>query len=195
MVKLPAALRIAALSAATTCISGVALAAEEGGLPQISQVDTYASQIFWLFVTFGLLYIVMSRVALPRIGDVIEERRDKIDDDLMRAETIRSEAEDVLAEYEKALSVAREEATGILQKASDEAKAKMDERHEAFSQELAERTREAEERIGAAKTEALKDLASVAADTATATTDKLVGFKPDSKTVEQAVQAEMKERL
>lgn len=195
MVKLPAALRIAALSAAATCISGVALAAEEGGLPQISQVDTYASQIFWLFVTFGLLYIVMSRVALPRIGDVIEERRDKIDDDLMRAETIRSEAEDVLAEYEKALSVAREEATGHLQKASDEVKAKMDERHEAFSQELAERTREAEERIDAAKTEALKDLASVAADTATATTDKLVGFKPDSKTVERAVQAEMKERL
>ncbi|MGM0559561.1 MAG: F0F1 ATP synthase subunit B' [Pseudomonadota bacterium] len=195
MVKLPAALRIAALSAAATCISGVALAAEEGGLPQISQVDTYASQIFWLFVTFGLLYIVMSRVALPRIGDVIEERRDKIDDDLMRAETIRSEAEDVLAEYEKALSVAREEALGIQQKTSDEVKAKMDERHEAFSQELAERTREAEERIAAAKSEALKDLASVASETAAATTDKLVGFTPDSKAVDKAVQAEMKERL
>lgn len=195
MVKLPAALRIAALSAAATCISGVALAAEEGGLPQISQVDTYASQIFWLFVTFGLLYIVMSRVALPRIGDVIEERRDKIDDDLMRAETIRSEAEDVLAEYEKALSVAREEALGIQQKTSDEVKAKMDERHEAFSQELAERTREAEERIAGAKNEALKDLASVASETAAATTDKLVGFTPDSKAVDKAVQAEMKERL
>lgn len=195
MVKLSAALRIAALSAIASCLSGAAIAAEDGGLPQISQVDTYASQIFWLFVTFGLLYVVMSRVALPRIGDVVEERRDKIDDDLMRAETIRTEAEEVLAEYEKALSVAREEASGILQQASDKAKADMDERQQAFAQQLAERTREAEERIEAAKTEALKDVASVASETATAVTDKLVGFTPDSKTAEKAVQAEMKERL
>lgn len=195
MVKLSAALRIAAFSAIVSCLSGAAIAAEDGGLPQISQVDTYASQIFWLFVTFGLLYVVMSRVALPRIGDVVEERRDKIDDDLMRAETIRTEAEEVLAEYEKALSAAREEASGILQQASDKAKADMDERQEAFAQQLTERTREAEERIEAAKTEALKDVASVASETATAVTNKLAGFTPDSETAEKAVQAEMKERL
>lgn len=195
MVKLPAALRIAALSAAASCLSGAALAAEDGGLPQISQVGTFASQIFWLVVTFGLLYVVMSRVALPRIGDVVEERRDKIDDDLMRAETVRSEAEEVLAEYEKALAAAREEASGMLHQANEEMKAKMTERHEAFSQDLAERTREAEERIEAAKSEALKDLSSVAAETATAATNKLVGFKPDSKTVANAVETEMKERL
>ncbi|MGO1118923.1 F0F1 ATP synthase subunit B family protein [Rhodovibrionaceae bacterium A322] len=167
--------------------TGTAFAEEVGGLPQIKQVDTFASQIFWLVVTFATLYFIMSRMVLPRVTEVMEERRHKIDDDLARAERLKTEATDVMADYETALTDAREQASDSLKKTSDELTAKATARHDAFTQELAEKSREADERIASATAEAMDNLKTVAAEAAVAVTQKLVGVKPTKAKVEKAV--------
>jgi F-type H+-transporting ATPase subunit b len=165
----------------------VALASEEGGLPQLRQVDTFVSQIFWLVVTFGLLYLMMSRVVLPRIGNVMEERQQKVDDDLSRAEKLKAEAEQVMAEYEAALTESRNKASEFIREADEAMKAEAATRQDAFSRELTEKTKAAEARISTAKQTALGELAGVAGDTAVAVAEKLIAVKPDGKAVKAAV--------
>src|SRR5262245_48165186 len=75
--------------------------------------SSFVPQLFWLAVAFGLLYLLVKRVALPRVGDVIEERRERIDRDLAKAENLKSETEQALASYERALGEARAEASAI----------------------------------------------------------------------------------
>ncbi len=65
-------------------------------MPQLEQIGTYLSQIVWLFITFGILYAVLWKLALPRIAQVLQERQDRIDDDLERAEMLKTEAEAAL---------------------------------------------------------------------------------------------------
>ncbi|MCY4230449.1 MAG: hypothetical protein OXF26_06110, partial [Alphaproteobacteria bacterium] len=79
-------------------------------MPQLEQISTYAGQIFWLVVIFGILLIVMLKVALPRVQGILQERRERIDDDFARAAALRDEAEGVLRAYEKAQAEARAEA-------------------------------------------------------------------------------------
>lgn len=165
----------------------VALASEEGGLPQLRQVDTFVSQVFWLVITFGILYFMMSRVVLPRIGNVMEERQQKVDDDLSRAERLKAEAEQVMAEYETALSEARNKASELIREADDAMSALATERQDAFTRVLSEKTKAAEARIGEAKQAALGELAGVAGETATAVAEKLISVKPDGKAVKAAV--------
>jgi len=164
-----------------------ALAAEEAGLPQLRQSHTFASQIFWLIITFGFLYWMMKRHILPRVTEVLEQRRDKIDDDLVRAEKIKAEAEAVLAEYERSMAEAREQAGQMLRAASDEAKAETARRLETFTKELEAKTADAEAGIARAKEAALKELTEVATGGATAVTEKLIGVHPDRKAAEAAV--------
>jgi F-type H+-transporting ATPase subunit b len=158
------------------------------GLPQIKQVDTFASQIFWMAVTFALLYFILSRAVLPRFTEVMEGRQDKIDDDLARAEKLRAEADDVSAEYEKALADARAKASATLKKATDEVNDEAAKRQEAFAKELGEKTKAAESRIAEARAQAMSNLTTVAGDAAAAVTEKLIGVSPKADSVDKAVQ-------
>src|SRR3546814_1656625 len=90
-----------------------------GGLPQLD-ADTYPTQIFWLVVTFVILYLIMSKVALPRIAEVLEERQERVADDIETAERLRSEAAVVQSEYEKALAEARGKAQELFRETGDE---------------------------------------------------------------------------
>ena len=155
-------------------------------MPQFDP-EWFASQIFWLVVTFGLLYLLLSRIAIPRIAEVMEERQDKVEDDLTKAEKLRNEAEDILAEYEKTLAEAQSESQKVVRAAEQEIAQHAAERHEAFGKDLAKRTREAEERIDKAKSEALKGLRSMAGEVAQAATAKLIGVEVDAKQAEKAV--------
>jgi F-type H+-transporting ATPase subunit b len=152
-------------------------------MPQLDP-EFFVSQLFWLVVVFATLYFLMSKLVLPRISEVLEERQDKVDDDLARAEKLRIEAEAALTEYEEALAVAREEAAGVLKQATVE-------QQSAFSRKLAEQSKEAEDRILAAKTEALGNLKSVAAEAAVAATAKLIGVTPGDGDVSKAVDTSM----
>ena len=88
-------------------------------LPQLD-VETYASQIFWLIVTFIVLYFLVAKIAMPRIAEVLEGRQERIEDDLDKAETLKKEAYLVRVEYEKALSSAREKAHEATRRAQEE---------------------------------------------------------------------------
>ncbi len=145
------------------------------------------SQVFWLIVAFVVLYLLMSKIALPRIAEVLEERQDKIDDDLAKAEKLKNEAEQVLAEYEKAIADARSSAAAALKEASGEMAAEAAKREEAFNAELAGKISEAEGRIAAARNEALQNLTVVATEVTAAATDRLIGTKLDEATVSKAV--------
>lgn len=173
-------------------IEGVETAApESSGLPQLA-ADDWAPQLVWLLISFVFLYVMMSRVALPKIGLVIEERRDKIADDLDRAAELKQEAEDALTAYEQALTEARNKALGIAGETRDRVKAETDQLKAETDAKINARIAEAETKIKAAKDEALSNVQSIAAGTAQVIVDKLVGKSIDDATANAAVAAELK---
>ena len=99
-------LAAAAAEAATEAATEAAAHSGGGGLPQLD-AHTFAPQLFWLVLTFGALYFILSRVALPRIGEVLEERADRIVRDLEAAQRLKDDTDKALADYEKALADAR----------------------------------------------------------------------------------------
>lgn len=183
-------LRAAALG--TAAFGGLsalpALAATEGGggLPQLN-AHTYPTQIFWLAVTFVILYLIMSKVALPRIAEVLEERQERIADDIETAERLRSEAAAVQAEYEKALADARSKAQELFRETGDVLAKEHSEAEAETARKLARKTKTAETRIEKQRAEALESLRTVASETAAAATAKLIGVQPSPASVEQAV--------
>src|SRR5216110_2611211 len=94
---------------------------EPAGRSQMPQLDlsTYAPQLFWLFVTFVVLYVLMKRLAVPQVGRAIEARRQQLDSDLGRAGELKAEAETVLVAYEMTLSTARAEAQATLRETTE----------------------------------------------------------------------------
>ena len=99
-----------------------ATAASSSSGPKLPQLDvaTYSSQVFWLIISFIVLYFLVAKLAMPRIAEVLEERQERIEDDLDKAETLKKEAYQVRIEYEKALSAAREKAQDAPRHAQEE---------------------------------------------------------------------------
>ena len=155
-------------------------------MPQFDPT-TFSTQIFWLILTFLALYLVLSKVVLPRISNVLEQRQEKIEDDLNRAEKLKAEAEEVLADYRKSLDGARVTAQANLKSAADEMAAVAAERQASFNAELAAKTSEAEARIAKAQEEALANLKGVAVEAASAATVRLIGVELAASEVQAAV--------
>lgn len=161
-----------------------------GGLPQLDTA-TFPSQIFWLVVAIVVLFLLMSRVALPRIASVLEERADAIADDLDKAEEFRRKAEEAEAAYDQALIDARSKAQEIaaetragIQKEVDAAIAKAD-------AEIAARTAEGEKRIAEIRENAKASVNEVANDTALAVVNAVFAGAADDDTVKAAVAAQL----
>lgn len=177
---------------------GPVLAAPEGehhsgGLPQLNPAS-YSSQVFWLIVTFGLLLWLMSKVALPRVAEVLEARQEKISNDLEKASALKAEAESVMQAYEKALAEARGNAQQVLATAVAAADAETARRNGELSADLAQRARDAEERIQASKQVALGNVRAVAGEAAQAAVSRLVGVDLPADAVSGAVETVLKER-
>ena len=167
-----------------------ALAASEVKLPQLD-IATYASQIFWLVVTFVVLYFLVSRIAVPRISNVLEERQDRIADDLDRAERLKNDAEQVRAEYEKALRDARDRAHSLMRTVQEAATADAVEAEGRSRERVNGMLREAEHRIAAAKTEAVGNIRAVSTAVAIDAVDRLVGLKVPEARVGEVVETIM----
>ena len=157
-------------------------------MPQLNFAD-FAPQLFWLAVTFILLYLAMARLALPRVARVLDERERKLEDDLARAEKLKAEADETLAAYNKALADARGQAQADLQRAAEAIAEENAKREATLSAALAERTRAAEQGIAAAKQAALADIRTVATDSAAAMVQKLIGAPLPADQVRAAVDA------
>ncbi len=155
-------------------------------MPQLV-VSTFPSQLLWLAITFVVLYVLMSRLALPRVGNIILARRNQIDGDLEKASAMKAEAEAVIAAYERALAAARQSAQGVLKETGDRLAAAAAERHKLLADKLAAETAIAEKRIVEAKSAALNDLKSVAAEVARTAVGKLTGETVDDGVVATAI--------
>lgn len=162
-------------------------------MPQFDP-STFGPQLFWLLVTFVTLYLLMSRLVLPRITDVLGQREDRIDGNLRRAESLKEEADQVLGAYQKAIADARHQAQAALAQAAAEMTASASRREAEFAKKMASETAAAETRIGAAKTQALAEVRGIAAEVAALMAGKLTGGSVDTGAAGQAVDGVMKER-
>jgi len=145
-----------------------------GGMPQFV-VEDFAPQLVWLAITFIALYIVMSKIALPRIGQVIAERRNKLAEDLDSAERLKKEADDALDAYEAALAEARAKAVEIAAETRDRLAKDTQAERDALEAALEAKLADAQARIDATKTEAMSHVKTVAADVAQELVQRLTG--------------------
>ncbi len=153
----------------------------------------FAPQLFWLLLTFVTLYFVMTTVALPKIGAVLDERQRKIDDNLDKAAQLKAEAEAAVAAYEKALAESRAHAHSVIKEASDRLATQAEERNKALGAKLAEQIKAGEARIAEAKDKALANVRDVAIDVAGSVFDRLIGASADAAKLEAAVVSALKE--
>ena len=155
-------------------------------MPQLDP-STFTAQLFWLVVWFGLLYLLMVKVGLPRIAVAIDARRQRREDDLARAQRLKSEAEEVSAAFQRTMSEARAQAQAVIKQASDRLAAEAAERQRASATALAEQIATAERRIALSKEEALTEMRGVAIDVGRSVVEKLTGSPPDPAKMTAAV--------
>lgn len=155
---------------------------------------TFPSQIFWLLVSFGALYFLLARTALPKISAVLEARQRKMDDDLERATELELQAKEALVAYEAELDAAREQAQSALRQATDEMAADAEQQHQKLAAKLTADVEAAEKRIAAARKDALASIQQVANEAARAATARLIGVDVDEAQAREAVAAVSKER-
>jgi F-type H+-transporting ATPase subunit b len=161
-------------------------------MPQLNPLD-WAPQLIWLVITFGVLYLLMKWVALPKIGSVIEMRQGRIAGDLEAADKLRRKTQEAIAAYEQALAEAKARAHGIAQEARNRLKDEVAAERTTLERDLSAKSAEAEAQIHQAKVSALKEVNAVASDTAAEIVRRLIGIAPTKPEVSAAVAAARKE--
>jgi F-type H+-transporting ATPase subunit b len=156
------------------------------------QRETFASQIVWLVITFVALYLLISRIAIPRIGGIIEARGRRIEGDFADAQRARDESEAALAAYEKALSDARNRAQAIGSEIREKLNAEAEEKRKALEAQLNTQLAEAETTIAATKTAAMANVRNIAVDAAATIVERLIGVTPPAPAVAAAVDEALK---
>ncbi|HWD57163.1 MAG TPA: F0F1 ATP synthase subunit B' [Stellaceae bacterium] len=155
-------------------------------MPQLDY-HTFVPQLVWLAITFVVLYVLMSRLALPKVRAAIDGRRHQLDSDLGSAAALKDEAEATLAAYQKTLSDARTAAQEVLRQTGEKLAAEAAERQHQLAASLAEQIAAAEARIAAGKEQALGEIRGIAAEVGTAVVEKLTGAAPDAAAMSGAV--------
>lgn len=164
--------------------------ASSAGMPQLD-FATFPNQIFWLVAAIVVIYLVMSRVALPRIAGVLAERQSTITNDIAAAEDLKQKALEAEDAYNKALAEARTEAQKIAAETKAEIQADLDEAKAKADAEIAAKAAESEAAIAEIRAGAVESVKAVAAD-ATKEILSTMGFEADAKAVTSAVAAQMK---
>jgi F-type H+-transporting ATPase subunit b len=148
---------------------------------------TFAPQLIWLALTFGLLYLVLKRVVLPRVGEVIEERGDRIKRDLAQAEKLKVDTEKALSSYEQAMGDARAKAGAIVKTMRDNIAAEVDKERAKVDAQVTAKLAEAESRIAETKTKALASVGDIASEVAGGIVARLIGAEPTKDEVKRAL--------
>ncbi|MHA6324670.1 F0F1 ATP synthase subunit B' [Roseivivax sp. CAU 1753] len=177
----------------TTAAVGEGLPHSPEAAPGMPQLDfsTFGNQIFWLIVTLVVIYFVLSRIALPRIGAVLAERQGTITNDIARAEDLKKKADEAEEAYQKALSDARIQAQKIAEETREEIKGQVADAQARSDAEIAAQTAESEKEINAIRASAMTNVEAVAKDTAAALVAAL-GATADQAEIDQAVDARLK---
>jgi F-type H+-transporting ATPase subunit b len=163
----------------------------KGGFPPF-QSETFASQLVSFAIAFALLYFIVSKFALPRVGGVISAREGVIDKDLADAQKLKDESDAALKAYETELADARARAQAIGTETRDKLSAQAESDRKALEASLATKLADAEKTIATTRQTAMGNVRSIASDAASAIVQRLTGIAPDSKTVDSAVDASLK---
>ena len=156
------------------------------------QFDTFASQLLWFAVCFVLLYLLMSKIALPRVGGILAALRERVEGDLKAAQGLRDNADAELAAYEKALADARGRAQGIANETRDKLNAEAEHNRKGLEADLNLKLAEAEKTIAATKRAALANVRGISIEATAAIVERLIGARPANPAVEAAVDAALK---
>jgi F-type H+-transporting ATPase subunit b len=151
-----------------------------------------APQVLWLAIIFAVLYVVMSRLALPRIGGILETRQDRLTSDFVEAERLKDESERSIAAHQQSLAEARAKAQAIANATRDQIHAEANANRKQIENDLAARLAEAEAQIGETKQQALNNVRGIALDATSAIVARLLGNAPGQSEVETAVDAALK---
>ena len=154
--------------------------------------DTFASQLVSFAIAFALLYVIVSKIALPRVGSVIAAREGAIENDLSEAQKLKDESDAALKAYESELAAARARAQAIGSETRDRLSAQSETERKALEANLATKLGEAEKTIAAMREKAMGNVKSIATDATAAIVQRLTGVAPDSKAVDSAVDASLK---
>jgi F-type H+-transporting ATPase subunit b len=157
-----------------------------GGFPPF-QKDTFASQLIWITLAFVGLYLLMSRVALPRIGTIIEDRKQRIASDFAEAERLKAESDAASVAYEKSLADARGRAQALANETREREAKAAESARKALDAKLNTQIGEAEKTIATRRSAAMTNVKGIAVDAAAAIVERLTGSVPASREVEAAV--------
>jgi F-type H+-transporting ATPase subunit b len=167
-------------------------ASEHGsGFPPFNS-HTFASQLLWLALIFLALYLLMSRIALPRIGSILEARRQRIQDDLAEAQRFKEASDAAIAAHEKALAEARGRAQALANDTRAKAVAAAEARRKEVDAKLHAHIAEAEETIAEKRSAAMGNVRNIASEAAGAIVERLTGISPASEEVAQAISQALK---
>jgi F-type H+-transporting ATPase subunit b len=156
------------------------------------QKDTFASQLVSLLIAFVALYLIVSKIALPRVGSLLDERQNKIEGDLAGAQTLRDESDAALKAYESELAAARSRAQAIGTETREKLNAASEAERKTLEERLSVKLAEAEKTIAATREAAMSNVRSIASDAAIAIVQRLTGLAPDRRSVNKAVDASLK---
>ncbi len=167
-------------------------AEHHGGVFPPFDSTTFASQLLWLAITFGVFFVLMQKVIAPRISGILDQRHTRISQDLDEAGRLKAEADAAVATYEAELAEARAKSNAIGTAARDAAKLKAEADRKAIEANLAEKLKAAEGRIAEIKAKAFGDVGTIAEETATAVVEQLIGGTAAKADVAAAVAAAKK---
>jgi F-type H+-transporting ATPase subunit b len=156
------------------------------------QKDTFASQLVSLVVAFVALYLIVSRIALPRVGSVLDERQNVIEGDLAAAQKLKDESDAALKAYESELAAARSRAQAISAETREKLNAAAEAQRKTLEDQLSVKLADAEKTIAATREAAMSNVRGIAAEAAAAIVQRLTGLMPDGKAVDSAVDASLK---
>jgi F-type H+-transporting ATPase subunit b len=159
-------------------------------MPQLD-ISTFTPQLVWLAIWFVVLYLLMAKLAMPRIARAMEARRRRREDDLARAAQLKAEAEAANAAYQKTLAEARAQAQAAIKETSDRLAAEAAKQQRALAATLAEQIEAAERRIAATKEQALAEVRGIAVDVGRSVVEKLTGAVPDAAKMAAAVDSSL----
>jgi F-type H+-transporting ATPase subunit b len=156
------------------------------------QKDTFASQLVSILVAFVALYLIVSRIALPRVGSLLDERQSAIDGDLTAAQKLKDESDAALKAYESELVAARSRAQAIGSETREKLNAASEAERKTLEERLSVKLAEAEKTIAATREAAMSNVRGIAAEAAAAIVQRLTGATPDGASVDSAVDASLK---
>jgi F-type H+-transporting ATPase subunit b len=151
------------------------------------QAQHFPSQLVWLTLSFVLLYVLMSRLALPRIGAILAERSRRIADDLKGAQGLKERSDAARAAYEKALADARARAQSVAGATRERQAAEAAATNKRLEAQLHEKLAAAEQSIAATRTAAMGNVGTIAAQTAAAIVERLIGTTPSEREIAAAL--------